>query len=314
MVRFCSRPTTSTRTVRSEVHEVGILNTPTGGIRPLAFTGVPTTVNALEFDRQTGTVYLGIWARTNLGEVHRGSLAGGVVTRVVAINGGVTALALRPNGHLLVGAHSGLRRLADLDPTNGQLTRLSFIGFCVGLARETASGNGVLAHYSAPTAPNQTVATLVGRTGTLTPAGGNIAGGVGSGIAVQNSPRSYGAPTAGANTYRWQTAPNVGGLPMLGSTTFSLRLTASPNPAAVSALALAAKRGNTRVFGVDVYLDLSSPWATIGIPSTSTNTTVPMPIPNTPALAGIAVHAQSFHIDGGGLAASDAVTFGAIRP
>ena len=183
-----------------------------------------------------------------------------------------------------------------------------------GLAQDRASGRFVMATggYAPgfPTTNFNSLALIDPTSGAATVIASPPAGGWGlmSGVAVNNTIESYGAPSDGQNHSWFENFPNPGGQPNLGNGGFSLTLRTTPTLPLMSALVVAFGRGSNTVLGVEILVDLGTA-IVITVP---TGLSVPyaMPVPNSPALQGGVVTAQSVHLEtGGSLSASAGLTF-----
>lgn len=137
------------------------------------------------------------------------------------------------------------------------------------------------------------------------------------GVAVVNHAiESYGTANGAPgqqNHYWFENFPNPGGQPLVGNMGFSLTMASAPNwPTApshlLSMLLLSPRRGSTFMLGVEILVDLTSASSVI-VPSGST-VPYPISIPNTPALRGMVLDAQSLHFEqNGGVASSAGLEF-----
>lgn len=130
-----------------------------------------------------------------------------------------------------------------------------------------------------------------------------------SAVAMHNAVESYGQCTDGLGHHWFDTFPNAGGQPTVGNAGFTLTMRSSSAAPALSFVALSSGRGFTNALGIDVMIDLNStvllPW----VLPTGLTTTMPLPIPNDPALAGGVAHLQAAHLESnGGFAATRGLT------
>ncbi len=127
-------------------------------------------------------------------------------------------------------------------------------------------------------------------------------------ITLVDSPSTYGTATPAAHTYYWLTAFNPGGLPRIGNGSFGLQLGVQPPGTAAGMLVLGLTPGDVQLFGVRILLDPANLIPLLPVPP---NGTLLLPIPAEPSLVEQSLFFQSFHLDAGGLAASDGlkVTF-----
>lgn len=176
--------------------------------------------------------------------------------------------------------------------------------FAWGFDLDRASGQFVAA--SAPLAQNALF--LINDTGIATPLAAAPPTGWGTlashGVAVNNAIESYGKRSDAANHYWFENFPNPGDQPTAtgGNPGFSLTMKAAPGVPQASALWLSTGRSSINLLGIEILL--APPIITFPMPAGLPSVTIPMPIPNSPALSGLAFTAQSIHLDQGGLAAS----------
>ena len=186
-----------------------------------------------------------------------------------------------------------------IDPVTKQITVVgSLPGSPVGLDIERATDDLVFALNGASSSGRGVIRmSLSGENVTL----GKIPTGTPTSMAVRHDPWTYGQDTPALNTYRWRTEPNPGGLPRIGNAQFGLHLDATPSGNAAGALLAASASGNTHVAGVELLLGGTIIFAGNVPPSGD----LPLPLPLDPSLLGVTLYLQSFHLDPGGLAASN---------
>lgn len=134
----------------------------------------------------------------------------------------------------------------------------------------------------------------------LVAGGPGVWGSMGRSLAVNNAIDSYGARSDGANHHWFANFPNPGGQPLVGSPGFTLTLAsdpASPQPL-LSVLGFSSGRGLVSTLGIEVLLELGG-LSALTLAS-GPSVTFPLPIPNTPNLQGVALNAQSVHLESSG--------------
>jgi hypothetical protein len=269
-----------------------------------AFVGV---MNGMAVSRDGSTVYLGAYISSSSGALWEIPLAGGTATQVAALPFGDSNVAIDHDDTVLLTTLNGPPNFFRYDPFTTQLTTIpSSSGPLNAVAVEPSTGNYFLATANAGTPPR----SLLWRTPTgtetvlqVTPTTATI-----SSIDSNPNPENYGAGTPGTAAYRWLTAPNPGGLPEVGNTSFSLTVAADQSIAAPGVVMLGqAAIAPLTVLGVDVVVDPSS---AVFLGSVLVDTAeVPLPLPANPALVGIELYAQSFWIEpAGNLTASNGVS------
>lgn len=268
-------------------------------------------LNALAVDAAGGAIYFGVPASTfTSSDIFRTSLTGASPTLVGSLSGAVTGLTVQQDGNLFCSTVNFTPGVGTLDVATGAYTPLTGAPRNVGAVTiERATGRRVFAALG-PVNPRGGEIAIVDANDNIT-ALSTYAFGIMSGIAMRDAPRTYGAGSPGSNTYSWQTAPNPGGVPLLGNTNFSLTLTSSPGTANASAVLFGGSRASLPFLGVDLLLQ---PTFSIPIASQAV-TTIPIAIANAPSIAGTVLHAQSVHIEPGNvLATSGGLTFGVVTP
>jgi len=293
---------------------LGPPNTP-GTVVPLPITfNPPGTSNALAVDPQGRNAYLGrfvfLGGNTYQSEIYRISLAGpwpATPVLVVQISDVILQLAFDADGLLLAGMGFPTPRLHAIDVSRNVVVASSTVptlGDINALTRERATGD-LLAGDSTTNrvyrmarlgaglyAPPVALATILG---------------IVSGSAVRPCLTTYGTASPGTNTYTWQTAPNPGGLPRLGSGTFSLTVRSSPGTAqGVLALSFGSPTPPPLLLGGITLLLYPNTLLVHALLPAQSAVTVPLgPIPNSLPLAGLDVFAQTVHFEPTGWAASD---------
>lgn len=289
---------------------LGILDPTLPPTAPGAVTVVPVSplpngmTNALAVDADRGVAYLligdKVWSVPIPG--------GGAPTQVVQLPSFVTSLAVEPDGKLLAGGYfAGAARLWRVDPSTGTYTTFpqafGTIAEINALHIDPVSGGLFLAMS------NNSVGRLSPRTftGTLSTVASVPAGGWGhiSGLDMNSSLRTYGAPSSNGALVRWQLAPNPGGAPAVGNATFSLTNAANPGfPFSIWVLGLAP----TNVLlpttpSIQLHVAPITTIATLnGTPAQPS--TLTFGIPADPTLRGMSIFFQCAHLDGSSISAS----------
>ena len=296
----------------SAMQRLAIVDIDAGVVTPLSVTGAPaTTYNAITVNDAGTLAWFGTFASTTSGQIWRVTLpTGGPAALVGSYGMGLSGLDVANDGRLVVsGLNAGVNPSAGfVDPNTGAFTPITGTSANTSaVAVERATGDVMLTSITNSTQEVRHAAA----SGPTTPLWTAFAGTV-TGVDVQDSPRRYGVGTPLANTYRWQVAPNAGGVPFLGNTAFALTVVAQPAAPLLTVAAFAPTRAAVTALGVTILVD---PLQAIVVAAPAALTAdVPVPIPNDPALAGVVLHAQCLHLEAGGFAASDGVTFGPVVP
>ncbi|MBK8097331.1 MAG: hypothetical protein IPK26_09495 [Planctomycetes bacterium] len=295
----------------SPMTRLAIVDIDAGSLTPLPITGAPSTnYNALTLN-QAGTIaYFGTWVSTTSGQIWRvGVPAGGAATLVATLPHGITGLDVAADGRLVVVMNNatGGNSLGNVDPGTGAFTVIPGNGtHGAAVAVERASGALIVAGST-----NTTQEVRLVENGVFTPLFTAFPGTL-SGVDVQDSPRRYGVGTPLANTYAWHVAPNAGGVPFLGNATFALEVRATPGVPLASVGLFSTGRSLVSTLGVTILVEPSA-LITVGVPAAA-SASIPIPIPASPSLFGAVLHGQTLHVEAGGFAASDGVTFGLVMP
>jgi hypothetical protein len=267
-------------------------------------------VNAIAVDASGTTAYLG--TVSSPGQIYTLDVPGGGQP---AFLGGLPAdvvmdLAVDNDGGLLVGCFDS--DVFKMDPGSGSLTPLGLpIQVYAALAVERVTGNHLASqHTDVSAVPPVAWISLVETGPTLTPLLIPPPGGIGllTGMDVNPDPETYGPASPGANEYAWALAPNPGGLPQAGNLGFSLTLESSPAGApGVLIAGLEPLVPPVPILG-GVLLSVNPLSLVFSRPLAGSPTeTIPLPIPLDPNLVGKMLFLQSGHLEGGALAASDAI-------
>lgn len=281
---------------------VGLLDPVAGTVTRISTT-LSGNTNALAVDEALGVIYVGVWTGTTSGVLWRVPLTGGTPTNLGSVPGGVSGLSCMSDGRLLVGLLNVTPGLGVFDPSNGSYTPIANAPHaCAATTQEIATGHRMFA-----TTSKVGYLDANGTEVTLLP----FHSGVITALDVQDSPRNFGMPSPGAATHTWVTSPSPGGLPLLGNAGFHLTL-ATNGPPSPAVVLLSPSRATLPILGITLLVD---PLAAFSVPiPAGLSIAIPIPIPADPALAGAVLHAQSIHIETGGFAASNGVTFGVIVP
>lgn len=302
---------------------LGILDLATGVVTQPQTTFFPTrgTINALAASRDGRTAYVGVFG---LGSSPSSSQMWGVsideVTAqspqlVTAATGDVLNLGVDNDGGLLIGKASStgpdflkfdlsarvLTNVAagavgqtrnvnalTLDRASGDYVALINVNGSLGVQRVSASVPSAL--FAWPW-------TAAGGPGTGFP----------SGLAIRDRVYEYGASEPSQNEYAWEMFPSPNGDPALGNLAFALQMSSSPGTAlGVMAVSL-AEANQPSPFG-RFWIDPSMVDRAVTMLPAALNT-VPLPIPNVPAFAGLPVFCQAFHLEGGQVVSSGALGF-----
>jgi hypothetical protein len=210
-------------------------------------------------------------------------------------------------GRLWVSAFNAPPNLNRVDPATGGFVQVpAGLGQLNAVAHEDVTGSAIVASALPSTSPYSVFrVNSAGASTLLAPA---PAGGWGqlSGIAVNPVLVNYGVGTPGNATFNWSVQPNPGGLPAIGNAGFTLTITSAGIPApGFFALSLgpAAMIGYGGWGGTLLVNPLLLP--VLPLPHSGT---IPLGLPNDPALIGVTGYIQSFHSDPGapqGVAATD---------
>ncbi len=290
---------------------VAIVDVDSGAITPLSITGMPATIhNAVAVDAAGTWAWIGTFASTTSGQVYRVPLPnGGPATLIASFAYGISGLDVLPDGNLAVALlNTGTSpSLGVLDPDTG--TFLPIPGTSANssaVACERGSGDLMVLAITNSTQEvrhvHNGVFTMLHDFGV-----GTVAG-----VDVQDSPRRYGQGTALANSYQWRLTPSDHGVPFLGNAAFALESTASPGAPLLTLALVGLARAAIPALGVQFLVDPSG-LITLPVPA-ATSALVPIPIPADPTLAGVVLQAQTLHLEAGGFATSDGVTFGPVVP
>jgi len=274
-----------------------------GTVIPVPLTGTITGIaSGITADRTGTTGYIAILpSGSPISNIYSFALPrGGAATQVGTLRGG-NALAVDGAGRLLSTSISPVA-IVSLDPATGVQTVVGSTGTNPnGVNLEAATDSAV--YVLNGLGSNGLEVGWIDQNGVAQGLTNQLTG-VGSGIAVLDDPRTYGASTPGTFDYGWQAAPSLGGLPRVGNAGFGLHVMATTGGSPAGFLLAATRGGSSTVFGVNLLLNQA---AIIPLQPVPPNGMVPVPIP-AHAPVGLDLFFQSFHLDTGaplGLAASD---------
>lgn len=288
---------------------VGIVDPVGGNVTPVPITNgqalAQGVFNGLTVSADGTMCYIANYVTSQQGEVWSLPLpAGGQATLIATVPAGVSNLGWDGQGNLLIAALNGPPNLWRVDLSTMQMTTVpTTIGPLNAVGLESVTGNLAVVTANAGTPPRSVFWMENDGTEHLL-ASPNMA--TISGIDVAPNPRVYGTATQGQCTYVWKTAPNPGGLPLVGNTSFSLTIESSlPVGAYLGAVvvALAPATQPTTIAGVELLFDPASVATTINL-SPQQTMTMPLPVPNDPNLVGGRLFLQTLFGEPGGLAAS----------
>ena len=264
-----------------------------------ALTAIPTgpllgNCNAVTVNPSGNTIYFVV---SGMG-LFSLPIAGGPATMVTNQFGNAQGLAVDSQDRIYV---TDLADLYRIDPSSTGGTTSFTVGANInGVSIEAATDQPVTVLNGLIAGPGVHWCTNTGTANLLT----NGITGVGSGIAVRNSPRSYGEATPGSFVYRWRTAPAPGGLPLRGNLGFGLRVDPVGSQPSLGFLVANWQPGFTTLLGMQVLIDPNNA-VNLGllVPGTVTPAPLPASLP-----AGLQFYVQGFFVDTGapqGIAATD---------
>lgn len=291
---------------------LGILRHATGTVTPLPVqfpAGFVPALNALTADSTGSTAFVANHLGGPSMDLYRLPItSGSTATWCAHVPMLVSALALDPaDARLTAVGFFGADNVVQLDVTTWQQT-VSCPGAAQfnGLALEEHTGGSVVL---AGPGPGYQAGWMSSPCGPLTllaspPVGG---WGVPSGIVAIPSLRSFGAPSARANSYAWRVRPNAGGLPLIGHAGFGLAVAGTPATAAgIWMLTQDALSQGLPFLGVDLWLNPGRLLLTGSLTLQANIATVSLPVPGNPTLRGLDLYLQTFHLTGLGPTPFDA--------
>ncbi len=282
---------------------LGVVDFAAGTVSPLALPpGLGSHATALAVDRAGATAYAYVapTEASPFGDLYAVPLASPAsATKLASALQDVSGLAVDGKGRVLAAASFPSPAIHAVDPLTGSIAKLASPADVNGLGLEAATDQAVYVHNGATSPPGVYRLDAMGTSHLLTTG----VTGVASGVDVRANPRTYGDGTAGLATYDWQVAPNPGGLPRVGSASFTLTVSSTSGSAAGVAYA-SFNPASFPFLGTTALIDPVGSFAAGNVPADGT---VPVPIPADPALVGVATYFHSFHLDAGapfGLASS----------
>ena len=268
-----------------------------------SFTGV---MNGMAVAADGATIWLGEYISTTSGSLWQIPVTGGTAVLAAQLPFGASNVAVDSDGTVLVTTLNGPPNLFRYDPVGTTLQPIpTSTGALNAVAVETVTGNFVMATANAGVPAR----SLVWRTPAgpdnvlLTPGLSTI-----SSLDLNPNPESYGVGSPGAASYAWRLAPNPGGLPLAGSSTFSLTVGASVATTAPGLFAIGfAASPPISVFGITVLVDPSSV-VVLGTVLADT-ATLPVPLTAGPGLIGLQLFVQGIFLEPNTFVASPGVSF-----
>ncbi|MCA8977151.1 MAG: hypothetical protein KDC98_20680 [Planctomycetes bacterium] len=296
---------------------LAILDTALQPAHPSALTTVPMgplpsgSPNAMALDLDQGTAWIGVFDHPNSTIYRVDFPQGGTPTTVLTMpNQLITGLALQSDGGLLATSNSvvndaaKLLRLPPNQPAAVTFPQVTSLYFAEGLRIEPATGDiFLIAGSTCDRRDVYRIAPADPATGAISTAVPQPAAGWGvpSSLDLDPDPEVYGTASGVALDVHWQVAPNAGGLPRVGNTSFGLEL-AAPVPPAVAGVLFGFARGPAPSHPT-LNLLLAPVISMVLLPATTM--AVPLGIPNSGSLAGLRIHAQCVFADASlGLGAS----------
>ncbi|MCC6671195.1 MAG: hypothetical protein IT458_09045 [Planctomycetes bacterium] len=281
---------------------VGILDTKSGllSVVPIAnLNQFPGVINSLTASPDGKTAYIGNYISTTSGDLWAVPLPqGGTAVRIAQFPAGSSNVAVDVDGSILVTTLNGPPNLFRVDPVSFQVTTVTTsTGPLNAITVETVTGEYVIATANAGVPPRSLIRmTRSGQESTLaSPNRATI-----SGIAVNPNPEAYGAGTPGQNTYSWVLGPDGGGLPLLGNQGFKIAVDGGGTGAPPALMILGTARAGSSmppVLGIQLHVDPASIVAAPILSPLNGRVTLPLPIPSDPSLTGLALYAQTVHLE-----------------
>lgn len=292
-------PLAQFQTLQYNWEGIGIVDPNSGAVTPIAIANLnqfPGVINGLALSKDEQTVYVTNWISSSQGDLWAVPIGGGTAVQVATLPSPGSNVGVDNDGTVLITALNGPPNLFRFDPSTSLTTPIvTTTGPLNAVTVEHATGNYVLATANSGLPVRSLVWMTPGGVETvlLQPNMATI-----SAIGVNDNPEAYGTGTAGQASQPWQVAPNPGGLPLVGNQGFSLTLTADSNVPSLAFLVLSPSRpaAPVNLLGVDVHIGLANASMSF-FQFTTTSHTLPMPIPNLPALIGISVFAQTLHLE-----------------
>ena len=275
-----------------------------GAVQPLSVAGsTVVTVTAVTADPSGAVGYAAISSGGAGTEIHSFALPGGGATSLIASIDGVRALAVDSDGMLLATSSWAAGEIVRVDPGSGAVSSVAWVG-PMPSAVQFDRASGRILYGLDGVGPSGAELGWIDQGGGTNVLSAAITGSL-SGIDVYGNPRIYGAPTPGDVEQRWVLDPSAGGVPRLGDSSFTLRMTSTASTV-VSTLIASPRPSQWSYMGVEVLLD---PTWLIPFGEVSSTGVVPLPIPIQSTL-GMSLCFQGFYLDAGapaGVGASDGI-------
>lgn len=278
---------------------VGALDLATGQLGPLV-TNLPGTPNALAISPNGSTLYVGLFG-SGSSRILAVPTAGGTPRPSPPFPGTILQLATDNDGTLLAGFSRAPDDLLRIDPATWATMPIPGMGNVNALTVDSVTGNAIAYGF----VNGAEALTVIEPSGALRPLVGiGPAESIPSGLAVAASMATYGAASPSQNLHAWEIAPNPGGAPAIGNMAFGLTIDTSPGTAP-GVLVVGTRPGSLPLApGRILRVDPSSVAALFYLPPAATNT-LAMPIPADSAFLGLRLFAQSLHLEGNAIAASE---------
>jgi hypothetical protein len=281
---------------------IGIVDPIGGGVTPVPITNPAVfqsgVFNALTASPDGQTAYIGNYVSTTVGEVWALPIPAGGNATLIATVTPVSHLGFDLDGNLMIVTLNGPPNVWKHDfATNTTSPVTTTIGPLNAIGLETVTGNFAIATANGGVPPRSLLWVEPDGTDHLivSPNFATI-----SGVDVRHNPRVFGDSAASANGYAWRVRPNPGGLPLIGSSQFSLTLD-PPTPTqadlGVALIATAPASAPIPMLGVELLLDPNQLLASVVLSASGTQT-LALPIPADSSLAGVALFFQGLHLDG----------------
>lgn len=292
-------PLAQFQTLQYNWQGLGIVDPESGGVTPIPVSNLnqfPGVVNGLAVSLDEQTVYVGNYVSATSGDLWAVPIGGGTATQVATLPAGASNVAVDNDGTVLVATLNGPPNLFRYDPVGHTTTPLATTsGPLNAVVVERVTGNYIVAtaNAGAPARslywiePNGTEHLL------LSPNSATIAA-----VGINPNPEAFGAGTPGSTGYRWQLAPNPGGMPFVGNANFGLTLASDQAVPTLVLPMLGVQRLATpvAVLGIDLLVDPATAVTSITAMPLAT-LSLPLPIPNDPMLVGFALFAQTLHLE-----------------
>lgn len=281
---------------------VGIVDPISGLVTSVPITNgsqIVDVFNGMAVAPDGSAVYLGTWGPTAGDIWHLPLPAGGTATLVASLPIGLSNMAFDNQGDLWVTVLDANQPLWRVNVGTGTAVSVpTTAGQLNGIANEPTTDHLALVSGSRGT-PSKSLfwlesngaEHLLSSPGLATP----------SGVDVHPNPKSYGTGSGIANAWRWQLRPNPGGLPLVGNGSFALGIESNGTTRPSLSIMLLSSGGlttPTTIAGAAIWVDPAQLLFTPYI-APLLSVTIPLPIPNDPSLAGLALYAQTVHLESG---------------